>query len=140
MFCMFCSSLWKCIDFLHIFVTNFFFISLTSLKGILIERIYRGIGGIPPAAGGAPNRTCFCCCFCISSILALSVSKIIGAKRIMLLVKRIQEAAQEKLYKFTMLLPVKFTTLPVKLRTGSGNWNFKKKNHHFTIQYERREN
>lgn len=77
-----------------------------------------------PAAPG-PSKTDFCCDFCISSICARSVSKITGAKRIMELVKKIQEASQVNLYKPLTLFTVKLLTLDVALRMVSGNISVK---------------
>lgn len=81
---------------------------------------YRGIGGGPAPIWG-PSKTCFCCDFCISSICARSVSKMTGAKRIMLLVKKIQEEAQTNLYNELTPTTEASATVSVKLRTGSGN-------------------
>lgn len=86
--------------------------------------IYRGIGGATPIGDpgpGVPRSTCFCWLFCISSMLARSVSKIIGAKRTMLLVKKIHEEAQANLYTATTDLAERSMTPSVNLRAGSGN-------------------
>uniref|UniRef100_A0A336N176 CSON008514 protein n=1 Tax=Culicoides sonorensis TaxID=179676 RepID=A0A336N176_CULSO len=88
-------------------------------------RISSYIGGSPgvspvPAAPG-PSNTCFCCDFCISSIWARSVSKMTGANRIIELVKKIQDALHENLYKPLIPLTVKSLTLDVAFRSVSGN-------------------
>lgn len=82
-----------------------------------------GVRPVPPAPG--PNKTCFCCDFCISSICARSVSKITGANKIIELVKKIQEALQVNVYSPLTLLTVKLLTLDVAFRRDSGNISVK---------------
>lgn len=69
--------------------------------------VYRWTGGAigrpeeftPDKAVLGPKRTCFCCVRCISSICARSISKIIGAKRMVDELKTSHVAEHEYEYK-----------------------------------------
>lgn len=120
----------KCMNFsyflLHVKLKLFFNPALHILCSLRVN--YLGIGGMPPGPGALPSKICFCWLFCISSIWARSVSKMIGANRTIELVKKIQDDAQKNLYNVKTLLPDKSTTVSVRLRTGSGNISVKPHN------------
>lgn len=73
----------------------------------LLRMVYRWTGGAigrpeeftPDKAVLGPKRTCFCCVRCISSICARSISKIIGAKRMVDELKTSHVAEHEYEYK-----------------------------------------
>lgn len=68
-----------------------------------------------------PNKTCFACVFCISSIWARSVSKTTGANRTIDDVKTTHEAIQVAWYNPWIPFTVHSKILAVAFRTDSGN-------------------
>lgn len=68
-----------------------------------------------------PNKTCFCCVRCASSICTRSISNNIGANKIADELKNIHAAEHEYAYNPFIQLHKQVPTLYPKLRTSSGN-------------------
>lgn len=106
-----------------------------------------------PIALLGPSKTCFCCDLCNSSIWARSVSKMTGANRMTELVKNIQLALHENVYRLLQPLTVPLVMAPTAWRNGSGNisvrpqkrsptdssgsWIIKQKGEHILISFHR---